>query len=66
MENTPASDNGLVMSRDPGSTNDIAVDGGFEDGKTHQFNEQTNYVPPRAIITVSYYKQSIRVVKELT
>ncbi|KAM0554377.1 hypothetical protein ACHAO7_003514 [Fusarium culmorum] len=52
MANTPASDNSLVMSRDPGSTNDIAVDGGFEDGKTHQFNEQTNYVPQRAIITI--------------
>ena len=42
----------VVMSRDLGSTNTIVVDGGSENGKTHQFNEQTNYVPKRAIITV--------------
>ncbi|EEU41885.1 uncharacterized protein NECHADRAFT_96892 [Fusarium vanettenii 77-13-4] len=30
----------------------IVVDGGSDDGKTHQFNEQTNYVPKRAIITI--------------
>ncbi|KAF5239453.1 hypothetical protein FAUST_4936 [Fusarium austroamericanum] len=52
MANTHALDNDPAMSRDPGSTNDIAVDGGPEDGKTHQFNEQTNYVPQRAIITI--------------
>ncbi|CAF3450944.1 unnamed protein product [Fusarium graminearum] len=52
MANTHALDNDPAMSRDQGSTNDIAVDGGPEDGKTHQFNEQTNYVPQRAIITI--------------
>lgn len=41
-----------VMSHDLGSTRTIAADGGSDDGKTHQFNEQTNYVPKRAIITV--------------
>ncbi|CEF74216.1 hypothetical protein FGSG_01997 [Fusarium graminearum PH-1] len=51
MANTHALDNDPAMSRDQGSTKDIAVDGGPEDGKTHQFNEQTNYVPQRAIIT---------------
>lgn len=66
MANTHALDNDPAMSRDQGSTKDIAVDGGPEDGKTHQFNEQTNYVPQRAIITVSYYKPSIRVVTGLT
>ncbi|KAI8656813.1 MFS domain-containing protein [Fusarium sp. Ph1] len=41
-----------VMSHSLGSTRTIAVDGGSDDGKTHQFNEQTNYVPKRAIITI--------------
>ncbi|OBS28094.1 hypothetical protein FPOA_02034 [Fusarium poae] len=40
------------MSRDIGSTNTIVDVGGSENGKTHQFNEQTNYVPKRAIITI--------------
>jgi hypothetical protein len=43
-----------VMSHSLGSTRTIVVDGGSDDGKTHQFNEQTNYVPKRAIITVRY------------
>jgi hypothetical protein len=51
MANTINSDNN-VMSRDIGSTNTIVDVGGSENGKTHQFNEQTNYVPKRAIITV--------------
>ncbi|KAL2670724.1 hypothetical protein Neosp_014525 [[Neocosmospora] mangrovei] len=41
-----------VMSHSLGSTRTIVVDGGSDDGKTHQFNEQTNYVPKRAIITI--------------
>ncbi|KAJ4216672.1 hypothetical protein NW759_009243 [Fusarium solani] len=41
-----------VMSHSLGSTRTIVVDGGSDDGKTHQFNEQTNYVPRRAIITI--------------
>ncbi|RSM02273.1 hypothetical protein CDV31_010993 [Fusarium ambrosium] len=41
-----------IMSHSLGSTRTIVVEGGSEDGKTHQFNEQTNYVPKRAIITI--------------
>ncbi|RTE71284.1 hypothetical protein BHE90_014295 [Fusarium euwallaceae] len=41
-----------VMSHSLGSTRTIVVDAGADDGKTHQFNEQTNYVPKRAIITI--------------
>ncbi|RSM08625.1 hypothetical protein CEP52_004543 [Fusarium oligoseptatum] len=41
-----------VMSHSLGSTRTIVVDAGSDDGKTHQFNEQTNYVPKRAIITI--------------
>ncbi|KAM6516125.1 hypothetical protein FALCPG4_014309 [Fusarium falciforme] len=41
-----------VMSHSLGSTRTIVVDGGTDDGKSHQFNEQTNYVPKRAIITI--------------
>ncbi|WAO94921.1 MFS domain-containing protein [Fusarium falciforme] len=41
-----------VMSHSLGSTRTIVVDGGSDDGKIHQFNEQTNYVPRRAIITI--------------
>ncbi|KAM0417159.1 hypothetical protein ACHAPT_012868 [Fusarium lateritium] len=41
-----------VMSHSLGSTRTIVVDGGSDDGKIHQFNEQTNYVPKRAIITI--------------
>ncbi|RGP60402.1 hypothetical protein FLONG3_10868 [Fusarium longipes] len=52
MTNNHTSDNNLVMSRDQGSTNSIIVEGGSENGKIHQFNEQTNYVPRRAIITI--------------
>lgn len=44
-------DANAVMSRDMGSANTIVVDSG-ENEKTHEFNEQTNYVPKRAIITV--------------
>jgi hypothetical protein len=54
MGDNHTSDNNLVMSRDLGSTNTIVVEGESENGKTHQFNEQTNYVPKRAIITVCY------------
>ncbi|KAL6920843.1 hypothetical protein ACHAPO_004476 [Fusarium lateritium] len=46
------SDNNVVMSRDIGSTNTIVDEGVSENGKIHQFNEQTNYVPKRAIITI--------------
>ena len=52
MADSRTADANVVMSRDLGSTNTIVVDGGSENGKTHQFNEQTNYVPKRAIITV--------------
>jgi hypothetical protein len=45
-----------VMSRDMGSTNTIVVDSG-DNEKTHEFNDQTNYVPKRAIITVRFKKQ---------
>ncbi|UPL02231.1 hypothetical protein LCI18_013165 [Fusarium solani-melongenae] len=41
-----------VMSHSLGSIRTIVVDGSSDDGKTHQFNEQTNYVPKRAIITI--------------
>ncbi|KAF4451834.1 hypothetical protein F53441_5153 [Fusarium austroafricanum] len=40
-----------VMGRDIGSTNTIVVDGAKNE-KAHEFNEQTNYVPKRAIITI--------------
>ncbi|KAH7004519.1 major facilitator superfamily domain-containing protein [Fusarium venenatum] len=40
------------MGRDIGSANTIFDETGSENGKTHQFNEQTNYVPKRAIITI--------------
>ncbi|KAF5673428.1 tetracycline efflux transporter [Fusarium heterosporum] len=39
-----------VMNRDLESSQ-TSVDGGPK-GKTHEFNEQTNYVPKRAIITI--------------
>ncbi|RBR11660.1 uncharacterized protein FIESC28_08887 [Fusarium coffeatum] len=52
MADNRAADANVVMSRDLGSTNTIVVDGGSENGKAHQFNEQTNYVPKRAIITI--------------
>ncbi|EXM02291.1 hypothetical protein FOIG_06555 [Fusarium odoratissimum NRRL 54006] len=44
-------DANAVMTRDMGSTNTIVVDSG-DNEKTHEFNEQTNYVPKRAIITI--------------
>lgn len=44
-------DANAVMSRDMGSANTIVVDSG-DNEKAHEFNEQTNYVPKRAIITV--------------
>jgi hypothetical protein len=49
-------DANAVMTRDMGSTNTIVVDSG-DNEKTHEFNEQTNYVPKRAIITVSLNSQ---------
>ncbi|CEI65858.1 unnamed protein product [Fusarium venenatum] len=52
MANTNNSDNNVVMGRDIGSANTIFDETGSENGKTHQFNEQTNYVPKRAIITI--------------
>lgn len=36
----------------PTSTETIVADKSSEDGKTHEFNEQTNYVPKKTIITV--------------
>lgn len=59
MADSRAADANVVMGRDLGSMNTIVVNGGSEDGKTHQFNEQTNYVPKRAIITVCY-EQSLK------
>ncbi|KAF4496190.1 tetracycline efflux (otrb) [Fusarium agapanthi] len=44
-------DANAVMSRNTGSANTIVVDSG-DNEKTHGFNEQTNYVPKRAIITI--------------
>jgi len=58
MADSRAADANVVMGRDLGSTNTIVVDGGSDNGKTHQFNEQTNYVPKRAIITVCYEQPS--------
>ncbi|GKU14852.1 unnamed protein product, partial [Fusarium langsethiae] len=52
MANTQSSDNNVVMSHDIGSTNTIVEEAGSDKGETHQFNEQTNYVPKRAIITI--------------
>ncbi|RGP65848.1 hypothetical protein FSPOR_7109 [Fusarium sporotrichioides] len=52
MANTQSSDNNVVMSRDIGSTNTIVEETRSDKGETHQFNEQTNYVPKRAIITI--------------
>lgn len=43
----------MATSRDPESTKTIAVDGKSNSEKVHEFSEQTNYVPKRAIITVS-------------
>lgn len=45
--------NTAVMSYTIGSARTAGADEGSDDGKTHEFNEQTNYVPKRAIITVS-------------
>ncbi|KAM5356481.1 hypothetical protein ACJ41O_003127 [Fusarium nematophilum] len=44
--------NTAVMSHTMGSARTIVVDGSSDDGRNHQFNEQTNYVPKRAIITI--------------
>ncbi|KAF4983409.1 hypothetical protein FZEAL_1138 [Fusarium zealandicum] len=41
-----------AMSSTLGPTRSIVADGGSNDAKTHQFTEQTNYVPKRAIITI--------------
>lgn len=37
---------------DPGAAQNVGADSSSESGKAHQFNEQTNYVPVRTIITV--------------
>lgn len=36
----------------PGSPEAVATDKSSAEGKVHEFNEQTNYVPKRTIITV--------------
>jgi hypothetical protein len=36
------------------ATKTIAVDGKSDNEKAHEFDEQTNYVPKRAIITVGH------------
>jgi hypothetical protein len=41
------------LTEKPGSTETIATEQTPEDGKAHEFNEQTNYVPKKTIITVS-------------
>ncbi|RBR18720.1 hypothetical protein FVER53590_07454 [Fusarium verticillioides] len=51
MAETHEPDANAVMSRNTGSANTIVVDSG-ENEKTHDFNEQTNYVPKRAIVTI--------------
>lgn len=56
MAETHEPDANAVMSRNTGSANTIVVDSG-ENEKTHEFNEQTNYVPKRAIVTVSPQQQ---------
>jgi hypothetical protein len=44
----------MATTRDLESTKTIAVDGKSDNEKAHEFDEQTNYVPKRAIITVSH------------
>lgn len=36
----------------PGTPDGVATDKSSAEGKVHEFNEQTNYVPKRTIITV--------------
>ncbi|KAK5988874.1 Citrate exporter 1 [Cladobotryum mycophilum] len=40
------------MSGNSSSKQSTDIDHGVENGQTHQFNEQTNYVPKRTIITI--------------
>ena len=50
---TPDSDGLVAPVEKPNATGETAAaDGSPEGGKTHEFNEQTNYVPKRTIITV--------------
>jgi hypothetical protein len=56
MADTREPDANAVMSRNTGSANTVVVDSG-DNEKTHDFNEQTNYVPKRAIVTVSPQQQ---------
>ncbi|KAH6953154.1 major facilitator superfamily domain-containing protein [Fusarium avenaceum] len=42
----------MATSHDPEPTKTIAVDGKSNSGNVHEFSEQTNYVPKRAIITI--------------
>ncbi|SCV37385.1 related to tetracycline efflux protein (otrb) [Fusarium fujikuroi] len=50
-ENREQDANAVMSRRDMGSANTIVVDSG-DNEKAHEFNEQTNYVPKRAIITI--------------
>ena len=42
----------MAAAEKPGATGSVSADGATSDGKVHEFNEQTNYVPKRTIITV--------------
>lgn len=48
----PAVEDGPGATEKPGSPEGVATDKSSAEGKVHEFNEQTNYVPKRTIITV--------------
>lgn len=48
-----------VPGEKPSSAETIVADKPFQDGKVHEFNEQTNYVPKKTIITVRIPPQGL-------
>lgn len=50
----PPTDGVLGASEKPGSPVGVATDKSSAQDKVHEFNEQTNYVPKRTIITVRH------------